>query len=252
MKTLLLTLALVLSVSGAAAAATAPDGEHGLRERALVERGDAERLGEPERRGDELVLRVREEHELRQEDLGSERRLGHGSINVSAPVSGLDTGTLYHFRLVATSDGGESRGADQTFTPPRRGAPVGDDAASATSISTDLRELRGTVNPNGQSTTLVLRVRNDDELRQQDIGQERGLRDENRRACPTTASGLTPGRTTTTGSSPRTPPERRVGADQTFTTLAPPAVTTGAAQGVGTTTATLTGPSIRTGASTTW
>jgi hypothetical protein len=35
---------------------------------------------------------------------------------VTAPVSGLAAGTAYHFRLVAKSDAGTSRGADATFT----------------------------------------------------------------------------------------------------------------------------------------
>jgi hypothetical protein len=35
---------------------------------------------------------------------------------VTASLSGLTAGTLYHYRLVATSDAGTSRGADATFT----------------------------------------------------------------------------------------------------------------------------------------
>jgi hypothetical protein len=45
-----------------------------------------------------------------------------GSGNAAAPVSqavgGLSPGTTYHFRVVATSDGGTTAGADQTFTTP--------------------------------------------------------------------------------------------------------------------------------------
>jgi hypothetical protein len=40
---------------------------------------------------------------------------GTASIKVSDPVSKLTTGTTYHFRLVAKSDAGTSRGSDQTF-----------------------------------------------------------------------------------------------------------------------------------------
>src|SRR2546422_216955 len=40
---------------------------------------------------------------------------GTSPVAVSAPVTGLTSGRTYHFRLVATSDAGTSRGADQTF-----------------------------------------------------------------------------------------------------------------------------------------
>src|SRR5437588_834403 len=42
---------------------------------------------------------------------------GTSNVSVSAPVTGLKSGTTYHFRLVATSDAGTSRGNDQTFVP---------------------------------------------------------------------------------------------------------------------------------------
>ncbi|HEX4806915.1 MAG TPA: hypothetical protein VFU94_13535 [Conexibacter sp.] len=41
---------------------------------------------------------------------------GSSSVSVSASLSGLAAGTTYHFRLVASSDGGTSTGADATFT----------------------------------------------------------------------------------------------------------------------------------------
>jgi hypothetical protein len=40
---------------------------------------------------------------------------GSASIKVSASLTKLTTGTTYHFRLVAKSDAGTSRGADETF-----------------------------------------------------------------------------------------------------------------------------------------
>src|SRR5205823_3926535 len=40
---------------------------------------------------------------------------GTTAVGVSAPVTGLRTGRTYHFRVVATSDAGTSRGADKTF-----------------------------------------------------------------------------------------------------------------------------------------
>ena len=41
---------------------------------------------------------------------------GTAAVAVSAPLTGLKTGQLYHFRLVATSAVGTGQGADQTFT----------------------------------------------------------------------------------------------------------------------------------------
>ncbi len=40
---------------------------------------------------------------------------GSGARSVGAPLSGLTPGTTYHYRLVATSDAGTSRGADVSF-----------------------------------------------------------------------------------------------------------------------------------------
>src|SRR5947207_1403896 len=40
---------------------------------------------------------------------------GTSPVPVAAQVTGLQTGRTYHFRVVATSDAGTSRGADQTF-----------------------------------------------------------------------------------------------------------------------------------------
>src|SRR5207245_2912779 len=41
---------------------------------------------------------------------------GTSPVAVSAAVAGLSNNTTYHFRISATSPGGTSKGADQTFT----------------------------------------------------------------------------------------------------------------------------------------
>jgi hypothetical protein len=41
---------------------------------------------------------------------------GTKPVNVSRPLTGLASGTTYHYRLVATNSGGTSNGLDQTFT----------------------------------------------------------------------------------------------------------------------------------------
>jgi Fibronectin type III domain len=75
---------------------------------------------------------------------------GTSSAGVSATVSGLATGRVYHYRLVATSDAGTSRGADRTFTT--AGAPAAV-TGSVSAITTKSAKLAGTVNANGQTTS---------------------------------------------------------------------------------------------------
>jgi hypothetical protein len=41
---------------------------------------------------------------------------GNGSVSISVPLSGLDPGTTYHYRLVATTSVGSAVGSDRTFT----------------------------------------------------------------------------------------------------------------------------------------
>src|SRR5207237_9024105 len=75
---------------------------------------------------------------------------GTSPLAVSAQVTGLTTGRVYHFRLVATSDAGTSRGSDATFTTAV--APTVT-TKSASSVRDSTATLSGTVNPNGQATT---------------------------------------------------------------------------------------------------
>ena len=99
---------------------------------------------------------------------------------------------------------------------------------------------------------LVLRVRDDDELRHEDRVEGRRLGVAERRRLDDDLRASRPRRPTTTGSSPRTATGTTLGADQSFTTNGPPAVTTGAAQGVAVTSATLTGSVDPKGLTTNW
>jgi hypothetical protein len=65
----------------------------------------------------------------------------------------LKPGTLYHFRIVATSDAGTSNGADLTFTTQ---APPTVVTVPATGIGPTSATLGGTVNPNGRSTSVYV------------------------------------------------------------------------------------------------
>jgi hypothetical protein len=56
---------------------------------------------------------------------------GSGEVGVSAPVTGLAAGTVYHFRLVATNTSGIGYGTDQTLTTSSPPTPFQQGPASA-------------------------------------------------------------------------------------------------------------------------
>jgi hypothetical protein len=70
--------------------------------------------------------------------------------SVSAAVSSLTPGRLYHYRLVATSDAGTSRGADRTFSTAGPPTVV---TAPASSVALSSARLNGQVSPNGLATS---------------------------------------------------------------------------------------------------
>src|SRR5438128_3251964 len=65
---------------------------------------------------------------------------GRSSTSVSVPVTGLTSGAVYHFRVVASNAAGMSSGGDQTFTT--TGQPVGH-TGSATAVSSNGATLTG-------------------------------------------------------------------------------------------------------------
>jgi WD40-like Beta Propeller Repeat len=78
--------------------------------------------------------------------------IGSGStpVPISAPLSKLKLGTIYHFRVVAENSAGTTAGPDQEFTtiPP---APV--DASYATEVGSSEATLNALINPLGNDTT---------------------------------------------------------------------------------------------------
>jgi phosphodiesterase/alkaline phosphatase D-like protein len=81
----------------------------------------------------------------------SSRSAGNGTaaVDVSSQLTGLSTGSTYHYRVVATNDDGTSRGATMTFAT--RGAPEVRTGAAAL-IGPGAANLGGTVDPNGRAT----------------------------------------------------------------------------------------------------
>jgi phosphodiesterase/alkaline phosphatase D-like protein len=173
---------------------------------------------------------------------------GTNPVAVSASVTGLKTGTLYHFRLVAKSDAGTSLGADATFTPSSAPTVVTRAGASVTDTGA---KLSGTVNPNGEATTAYFEYGTSTsygtKTTSQSVGSGTGSK-----GVSTSVAGLKPGtvyhfRLVATNAA-----GTGTGADITFTTSGPPVVITGPASGIGTSVATVTGSVDPDGHSTSW
>ncbi len=75
---------------------------------------------------------------------------GVGNVSVSAPVSGLQPDTTYHFEISATNSAGSHLGADLAFTTP---GPPKVATGAASNITETSATLSGTVNPDGASTS---------------------------------------------------------------------------------------------------
>ena len=72
---------------------------------------------------------------------------------VSTAITSLTPNTMYHFRVVGTSSGGSTNGADLTFTT----LPLPPDVitTAATGVTNNSATLNGTVNANGASTDVT-------------------------------------------------------------------------------------------------
>ncbi|WP_027005665.1 hypothetical protein [Conexibacter woesei] len=86
------------------------------------------------------------------------RDVGNGTdaVSVEIPVASLSAGTTYHFRVVATSDGGTVQGSDATFrtastpaTPARPGVATG----GVRDVTLNAATLTASVDPNSASTS---------------------------------------------------------------------------------------------------
>ena len=77
---------------------------------------------------------------------------GTGTTDVHAGITGLTSGQTYHFRVVATSAGGTTAGADRSFTA----TPLPRPAVTTSppdKVRADSARLRGFINAHGQQTT---------------------------------------------------------------------------------------------------
>jgi hypothetical protein len=173
---------------------------------------------------------------------------GTSTTGVAAPVSGLTRGRLYHYRLVATSDAGTSRGADQTFSTVTSPTVV---TGAASSVAPTSAKLNGTVTPNGQATSWYFEYGTSTSYGTKTSAKSAG----SGTGSVKVASSLTSLRRTTTYHYrlvATNPSGTTVGGDRTFSTSLQPSVRTGGVLDIAATTATLTGAVDRRGRATNW
>jgi hypothetical protein len=97
---------------------------------------------------------------------------GGGSRTVSVAVAApeLTPGTIYHYRLVASSQAGTSVGADRTFRTAGH-PPAAVITGPVTQLSATGAELTGTINTEGQATTWYFQWGSPNNLSQQTTPQ---------------------------------------------------------------------------------
>jgi hypothetical protein len=173
---------------------------------------------------------------------------GTSDVAVSAAVTGLATGKTYHFRVVATSDAGTSRGADKTFLT--SAAPTVT-TKTVSNVGDTSAKLNGTVNPNGQATTAYFEYGTSTaygaKTAAKSVGSGGGST-----GIAVAISGLTASTTYHVRLVATNAAGATNGADVAFTTTGPPIVHSGPPTGVTSTTATLTGTLDPSGHSTSW
>lgn len=147
---------------------------------------------------------------------------GFTGTAVTAAVSGLDPGTTYHFRVVATNAQGTTEGADQTFTT---AAPPVAVTGATSGITASAATVAGTVTAFQSATTVTIEY------------GETAAYGSSVTASPSPVTGTTPTAVSAllTSLLPETTYHYRVvaanaygtseGEDATFTTLAAPVVT---------------------------
>jgi phosphodiesterase/alkaline phosphatase D-like protein len=175
-----------------------------------------------------------------------------GSATTAQPVStgitGLAAGRTYHFRIVATSDAGTTTGKDATFTTSSAPTVATGDV---TSITPTGATLRGSVTPNGLSTTWWFEYGTSTNYGSKTSSHSAGSGTALRSAS-TGIKSLRAGTAYHYRLVAQNARGRVAGADRTFTTVGSPLSQTGPPQSVGPDAAVLTGTLATRGRATTW
>ena len=166
----------------------------------------------------------------------------------SAAITGLQSGRTYHFRLVASSDGGTSTGKDAAFTTSSAPSVQTGDVSSITPTTAT---LKGSVTPNGLSTTWWFEYGTTT-----GYGTKTGTHSAGSGSGATSASvgikSLKVGTTYHYRLVAKNSSGTTVGEDRTFTTVGAPSSQTGTAPNVGPDYAVVTGSLDTRGRATTW
>ncbi len=162
---------------------------------------------------------------------------GTSAKSVSALVTGLSAGKTYHFRLVATSDAGTSRGSDRTFSTD---SPPTATTGNASSIEATSAKLNGSVNPRGRTTTYYFEYGTSTSYGSKTPTGDAGAGNSTK-SVSATVTGLAPATTYHFRLVATSDAGTSTGSDRSFTTRTAPTVVTGSATGIGLTSATLNG-----------
>lgn len=173
---------------------------------------------------------------------------GAAGVNVTATLNGLQPGTTYHYRLVASNADGTSHGGDAVFTTLTPPVAV---TGAASSIGATSATLNGSVDPNGRATTYYFEYGSSTSYGTKTAVKSAGSA-ANAQAVATGISGLQAGHVYHFRLVASSDAGTSVGKDATFTTSGAPAVATGDVSSVTPTTAALHGTVSPNGLSTSW
>jgi phosphodiesterase/alkaline phosphatase D-like protein len=173
---------------------------------------------------------------------------GSSATAVSAELTGLASGTTYHYRVVATNASSTDRGSDAVFTttvPPVATTGV------ASSIAATSATLNATVDPNGRDTTYYFEYGTSSSYGTKTSSRSAGS-STSPQAEAVSITGLQAGRTYHFRVVATSDAGTSEGKDASFVTSGAPSVQTGDATSIAPTSATLTGSVTPNGLSTTW
>jgi hypothetical protein len=151
-----------------------------------------------------------------------------GNVHVSATLTGLAPATTYHYRLVATSSDGTTRGRDGIFTTPVPPVAV---TGSATGVTVTSATLGGSVDPNGRATSWYFEYGTSTSYGSKTSAKSAGS-STTVTSVSAALSSLRPGRLYHYRLVARSDAGTGRGADRTFLTAGPPTVVTGSASSV--------------------